>query len=237
MVLVKGGPFRWGAARINFSATAPDGSDQPIRAAIYSLERLEEHAHSLAAEHRLSRDSRRGPGLSRRLSDNARALLRAYRSIIAAVKDDRAITPAAEWLADNFYVAEEQLRQIQEDLPSGFYRRLPKLEAGFLAGYPRVFSLAWAFVAHTDSRFDPEALTHFVRAYQRTQPLTIGELWALPITLRVVLVENLRRLTERVVAAREERERADALADGLLGLSNSGSGGRGPKSQIGRAHV
>ncbi len=216
--------------RINFSVTAPDGSDQPIRAAIYSLERLEEHARSLAAEHRISRDSRRGPGLSRRLKDNARALLRGYQSIIAGVKEDGAITPAAEWLADNFYVAEEQLRQIQEDLPSGFYRRLPKLEAGFLAGYPRVFSLAWAFVAHTDSRFDPEALEHFVRAYQHTQPLIIGELWALPITLRVVLVENLRRLTERVVAAREERERADALADGLLGLSNSGSGIRGPES-------
>jgi cyclic beta-1,2-glucan synthetase len=230
MGIVRNSAFRRGVARINFSVTAPDGSDLPIRAAIYSLERLEEHACSLAAEHRLSRDSRRGPGLARRLKDNARALLRAYQSIIAAVKDDRAITPAAEWLADNFYVAEEQLRQIQEDLPSGFYRRLPKLEAGFLAGYPRVFSLAWAFVAHTDSRFDPEALEHFVRAYQRTQPLIIGELWALPITLRVVLVENLRRLTERVVAAREERERADALADGLLGLSNSGSGVRGPES-------
>ena len=62
--------------------------------------------------------------------------------------------------------------------PRGFYRELPKLAEGPLAGYPRVYGIAWAFVAHTDSRFDPETLRRFVRAYQRVQPLTIGELWA-----------------------------------------------------------
>jgi cyclic beta-1,2-glucan synthetase len=227
MGIIKAGIFRRGVMPIGFSGAAPDGSDQPIRSAIYSLERLEEHARSLAAEHRLARDPRRGHGISRRLQDNARALAQAYRSIIAAKRDDPTITPAAEWLADNFYAAEEQLRQIQEDLPAAFYRRLPKLEAGFLAGYPRVFSLAWAFVAHTDSRFDPEALEHFVRAYQRTQPLIIGELWALPITLRVVLVENLRRLAQQVVAARAERARANTLADGLLALNTVGQNSAG----------
>src|SRR5262249_8111041 len=102
-------------------------------------------------------------------------------------------------------------------------RELPKLAAGHLAGYPRVLGLAWAFVAHTDSRFDPEALRRFVRAYQRVQPLLIGELWAIAITLRIVLVENLRRLSERIVTGRADRQRADELADGLLGI-----GGRTP---------
>ena len=85
-------------------------------------------------------------------------------------------------------------------------------------GYPRVFGLAWAFVAHTDSRFEPETLRRFVRAYQRVQPLTIGELWAVAITLRIVLVENLRRLAERIVHGRAARQEADTLADSLLGL-------------------
>ncbi len=94
---------------------------------------------------------------------------------------------------------EEQLREIRDDLPPGFYRKLPKLPQGHLEGYPRVFGVAWAYVAHTDSRFDPEVLRSFVSAYQRVQPLTIGELWAVAITLRVVLVENLRRIAERLV--------------------------------------
>ena len=101
--------------------------------------------------------------------------------------------------------------------PPGFYRKLPKLASGHLEGYPRVFGVAWAFVAHTDSRFEPELLRRFVNAYQRLQPLTSGELWAVAITLRVVLVENLRRLAEIMVRSRRAREEADLLADSLLG--------------------
>ena len=82
-----------------------------------------------------------------------------------------------------------------------------------------MFGVAWAFVAHTDSRFDPEMLRRFVRAYQRVQPLTIGELWAVAITLRIVLVENLRRAAKRIVSSRAARQEADALADRLLGVN------------------
>ena len=73
-------------------------------------------------------------------------------------------------------------------LAPALQRLLPKLADGPLEEYPRVFGLAWAYVAHTDSRFDPQTLGRFVRAYQRVQPLTIGELWAVAITLRIVLV-------------------------------------------------
>ena len=152
-------------------------------------------------------------------------LLEAYRATAKAIREERAITPAAEWLIDNFYVAQEQIRQIREDLPRGFYRGLPKLAEGPLKGYPRVFGVAWAFVAHTDSRFEPEMLCRFVQAYQRVQPLTIGELWAVAITLRIVLVENLRRAAERLVNERAARQAADALADRLLG-----AGGREARS-------
>ena len=97
-------------------------------------------------------------------------LLQSYRVLAQEIREERAVTPAAEWLVDNFYIVDEQLRDIRDHLPSGFYRELPKLADGHLAGYPRVLGLAWAFVAHTDSRFDPEVLRRFVRAYQVVQP-------------------------------------------------------------------
>jgi cyclic beta-1,2-glucan synthetase len=153
--------------------------------------------------------------------DNGRVLLESYRATAQAIREERAITPASEWLVDNYHIVDEQLREIHDDLPSGYYRELPKLAEGHLRGYPRVYGLAWAFVAHTDSRFDPEMLRRFVRAYQRVQPLTIGELWAVAITLRVVLVENLRRLAERIVDERAARQEADAVVDRLLGLGGS----------------
>ncbi len=191
----------------------------PIRAELFSAERLEEFAGALAAEQPIRSGKRRGRPLLRRLSENARVLLASHRVIEQASREAHAISPAAEWLLNNFHVVEEQIREIGEDLPPGFYRELPKLSSGPLAGYPRVYGLAWEYVAHTDSRIDLETLARFVRAYQRVQPLTIGELWALAISLRLVLVENLRRLAEGVAARGTARERADVIADAQLGTT------------------
>ncbi|HEY6065487.1 MAG TPA: glycosyl transferase, partial [Thermoanaerobaculia bacterium] len=115
------------------------------------------------------------------------------------------------------------LREIREDLPPRFYRELPKLVSGPLRGYPRVYALTAHFVAHTDSRFETETLRRYILAYQRSAPLTMGELWASAIFLRMVLVENLRRLGERIVQRRLAREEADGLADSLLGIVKGGS--------------
>jgi len=153
------------------------------------------------------------PPLRTRLDDNARVLLAAYRASAAELEAGRRVVPAAEWLLDNYHLVEKQVREVRTDLPPGYYRQLPKLSSGPLAGYPRVFGVAWAFVAHTDSRFDPEALTRFVRAYQTVQPLTIGELWAVAITLRIVLVENLRRSAVRIMSRRSAHE-AGCIAPG-----------------------
>lgn len=126
------------------------------------------------------------------------------------------ITPAAEWLLNDFHIVDEQVRDIKNDLPADFYRLLPKLSDGTLQGYPRVFGVAWALVAHTDSAFDLEKLTRFVDAYQSVQPLTIGELWVLAITLRTTLVENLPRLSEEIVEKLSASQLADWLADGIM---------------------
>lgn len=191
--------------------------ERPIREELFSVERLEEHARSLAAAQVLLPTPGRSDILARRLAQNEAVLIDAYHDVAAAVAAGAAITPAAEWLVDNFHVVEEQIRNIRSNLPRGYYRQLPKLAAGPFAGLPQVFAVAWAFVAHTDSRFDPEQLRRYIRAYQEVRPLTIGELWAAPITLRIVLVENLRRLADRVVASRAGRRDADNLADRLLG--------------------
>jgi cyclic beta-1,2-glucan glucanotransferase len=201
------------------SQAPPWDNEESIRAELFSIERLEQHAASLAAVQAVTARPTAGRSLADRLRDNESVLLEAYRAIANAAGEGRSITPAAEWLLDNYHLVEEQIREIRDDLPPGYYRQLPKLAAGPFAGYPRVFGVAWAFVAHTDSRFDPEMLRRFVRAYQRVQPLTIGELWAVAITLRIVLVENLRRGAKRIVTSRAARQEADTLADRLLGVN------------------
>ena len=214
---------RWSIGR------APDAlgdPGEPIVAELFSAERLEQHAESLAAAQTVTDEPGRGRPILPRLADNGHFLLEAYRTLAGSIRDERSITPAAEWLVDNFHIVEEQVREIRDDLPDTYYRELPKLADGPLAGYPRVIGLAWAYVAHTDSRFDPETLRRMVAAYQRVEPLTIGELWAIAISLRIVLVENLRRSTERIVLSLSARETADRLADRLLGLDGPGPGAR-----------
>ena len=205
---------------LGFSRKAsPWDSEQPIREELFSVERLESHAKSLAIAQTVAPHATRGLPLAGRLADNSVVLLSAYRSIVKAIDDGRAITPAGEWLIDNYHLVERQIREISTDLPPGYYRQLPKLVSGPFAGYPRVFGMAWAFVAHTDSCFDSDILVSYVKAYQEVQSLTIGELWAVSITLQIVLIENLRRLAQQITLSRTARHEADNLADRLLGVS------------------
>jgi cyclic beta-1,2-glucan synthetase len=199
---------------------SPWDNETPVREELFSVERLETHARSLAVAQIVAGKTTRGLPLSARLADNGAVLLSAYRSIVAAIDEGRAITPASEWLIDNYHLVERQVRQISTDLPPGYYRQLPKLVTGPFAGYPRVFGLAWAFVAHTDSCFDSDILAAYINAYQEVQPLTIGELWAVSMTLQIVLIENLRRLAQQITVSRTVRREADRLADRLLGFGS-----------------
>src|SRR6185295_4793147 len=199
---------------------ASGGADeQPVRAEIYSVERLEQYAQTLAAEHKTV--TRKGRAqLLPRLEDNGRKLEAAYRSLVDALREGRTISPAAEWLVDNFHIIEEQLREIRQDLPRSYYHELPKLAQGELADYPRIYSVALELIAHTDSRLDTQTLKRFIAAYQTVAPLSIGELWAVAITLRLALVENLRRLAITIARARAQRDESDKLADKLLDLAS-----------------
>ena len=195
---------------------APSDSGEPISAEIFSIERLELYAATLARAQEVAPTNSRAISLHARLRANSLVLNSAYQMLLAGIRGSHAVTPAAEWLVDNYYVVDEHIRAIRRDLPAGFYRQLPKLASGPLRGYPRVYGIAWAIVAHTDNRFELDTLYRFCRAYQRVQPLTIGELWAIAITLRVVLIDNLSRLAAGIVHRLTLRENADALADELI---------------------
>jgi cyclic beta-1,2-glucan synthetase len=190
----------------------PGGEESPIRFELFSNERLEQHAVSLAKAQKVS-TLKTGQRLLPRVHENAKVLFEAYKSVAKTVREQHAITPGAEWLLDNFHIIEEQISSIYVDLPESYYRQLPKLSEGYLAGYPRVYGIVWALIAHSDSRFTPELLILFVKAYQKTTSLTLGELWAIPITLRVLLVENLRRLAVIIMRSQTGRQLADDFVD------------------------
>jgi cyclic beta-1,2-glucan synthetase len=187
--------------------------EPPNRSEIFGPERFAQHGRSLGVTHRAEVLSSSAPAFFPRLEDNIRTLREAQHYIGAQASTGYQVSPAAEWLLDNFHLIEAQLKEIHDGLPRRYFRDLPVLIDEPLAGLPRVYGVAWAFVAHTDGAFDEDLLTRFLTAYQQTRELTLGELWALPTTLRVVLVENLRRLAERLATNKASREVANLVCD------------------------
>ena len=126
------------------------------------------------------------------------------------------MSPADESLLDNFYLIEEQIRTARRHLPKNYSKELPRLRTGPSMGFPRVYDIALELISHVDGRISAESLTSIVAAYQTVTPLTLGELWAIPIMLRLALIENLRRVVARMTAARRHRDEANAWADQMI---------------------
>ena len=212
--------------RENGLAKNYSGDEPPLRSELFSADQMKLHGKTLAASHQLNP----GPARERlltRLADNE-AILIGVRSLLTdAVQASRRITPAGEWLLDNFYLIEEQIRTAKRHLPKGYSQELPSLLSGVSAGLPRVYDIALETISHGDGRVDPESLTSFVAAYQTVTALKLGELWAIPIMLRLALIENLRRVGTRVAADRIDRSRADSWADQMTEVAE-----KDPKSLI-----
>lgn len=191
--------------------------EQPLRAELFSIDQLERHAQAIAVSHRIA------PGwasdkLLPRLDDNQRVLNDTYDLVTAAADQNRRIEPAAEWLLDNFYLVEEQIRAIRRLLPPSYSRELPRLESGPGASFPRAYGIVLELIAHVDGRVDAVSLNGFVASYQAVVPLKLGELWALPLMLRLALIENLRRVAVRIASARRDRDLAGDWAEKMVAV-------------------
>ena len=143
----------------------------------------------------------------------------AYRALAEAGRAGEPLTPAAEWLLDNVHVVRDQLRTAEDVLPKAYYRVLPKLTAGPHQGLPRVYELAETLADLTDNAADPERLEAFVRGFQEVELLTLAELWAVPIVLRIVLARRVSALAGLVYGAFRDRNAAVEWAAKIMALT------------------
>ncbi|SQI43739.1 Uncharacterised protein [Serratia plymuthica] len=172
---------------------------------------MERYGQRLARSHKLA--TRKTPYfLLKRLDENERILADSCHQLSNGKKSS--MTPAGEWLLDNYYLIEEQIRVVRHHLPKTFGRGLPQLAAPY--NCPRIYDVAAEAIAHGDGRWDAESLTRYIAAYQKEVNLTMGELWALPGMLRLALIENLRRVSVEVAQAQSERNLADSWVTKML---------------------
>ena len=189
--------------------------EKPIRGELFSIEQLERHAKALSAFHELA--SGRAPDkLISRFNENEHILATTYELVTEALERKRRIAPAAEWLLDNYYLVEEQIRTTRRHLPPSYSRELPRLANGPAATYPRVYAIALELISHADGHVDSVSLNSFIASYQSITPIKLGELWAVPIMLRLALIENLRRVAARMASTQRDRDSAAGWAGRMV---------------------
>ena len=209
----------WESTRAAFERPRPASEEEPLRGELFSADQMAQHGKRLAALH-VSGAAALPDRLLARLASNERVLVHFGKRLAAVHDAERRFTPAAEWLLDNFYLIEEEIRTARRHLPRGYSRELPQLTLdpvnGVGAGLPRVYDLALHAISHGDGQVGRGTLSRFVAAYQSVQPLLLGELWACPIMLRLALIENLRRVAARVAIAHVERGTAGRWAVAMI---------------------
>lgn len=192
----------------------------PLRSELFTREQMEAHAQYLASHHKLSYD-KQTEQLLKRLSENEEVLVKVTELLLEAVKEKKRISPAGEWLLDNFYLIEEQILTGKKYLPKGYSKGLPRLTNKNSFGLPRVYDIALEIISHSDGHVDISSLSNFIAAYQKISSLTIGELWAVPIVLRLALLENLSRVAAKIAIDRIDENLADFWADKMISAAEN----------------
>lgn len=198
----------------NIQSKKPE-SEEPFRSSLLSSEQLDKFGKVIARSHKLLKKNN-SDRLLKRLDDNEKTLLEVRNLLVDSIKSVKNITPAGEWLLDNFYLIEEQIVIARKHLPKGYSEGLPYLAEGGSVGMPRVYDIVLSIISHSDGRVDIRSLSSFIASYQSVTLLTIGELWAIPIMLRLAVIENLRRVSVKIALDMVDRNLAGYWVDRML---------------------
>jgi len=194
---------------------------EPFRGEVLSKELLALRAEELARKYSSVSNRYKAVHLKARFKDNWKALNSAYFTFSELSRNKGYVAAGADWLLDNFHVIDEQAREIRRDLPASYYKALPRLNATDWRGFPRAYRIACDYLKHTDSMVLSDALTEHLTAFQNVTILEIKELWAIPIMLRLAVVENLRRLSHSVLKITSSRQNAALIFESIKQTSDN----------------
>ena len=201
---------------MNQHLSMPEKDFHPYELEYLSGSQLRDLGRELAGLAQVDGDIFTGTDLRARQVKNKREIEAIYRDLLKAAELREILTPAAEWLLDNFFLIEETMQQVQRDLPKRFYRQLPMVDTKVEAKVPRMTALACLYLQHSHCEVTATRLSAMIDGYQQRMPCRIGELWAVPSLLRFLLVEEVKALAVQIQARRVWRARANRVADEVL---------------------
>lgn len=184
-------------------------------------DQVEEHVKKMAVEHWVSDKKNIAGWPVPRMNDNYNCIFSVYTQLNEDIRNKHDVSSSAEWILDNFYMIEEQVKQLRCDLTKKSYSRLPVLKYGSLKGHSRIFALVTELSALSDGQIDEIKLVHCLKAYQEHNKIYDREIWALPVVIKLALLENIRNICEKINDTQIQWNKADELIDKLT--ANNGS--------------
>ncbi|MDR3629118.1 MAG: glucoamylase family protein [Desulfocapsaceae bacterium] len=188
-----------------------------------SPKQIQEHAKRHAGEQQVDQIPHRTTELLKRLKQSRMWVRQVCADLTAASRLEQKATPAADWILDNEYILEGNIRDVLLNLPLRFYQQLPILASEPYRGMPCIYGLAKNLVSHLELHLDRENVLDFIDAHQSVRTLSIGELWAIPQMLRIALIESIQSLAVTALADLRDRQLADFWANRLIAANRRDS--------------
>ena len=177
----------------------------------YNKQYLQEELRQLAKLQQVTLDAKPLKPIDDLLEESRVTLVETYRVLARAAKHNRELSSAAEWLIDNFYIVQEQMVQLKEDLPPSYYKKLPRLLQGEYRGYPRTYEIVQMLAAISDNIIDRDNTATAIRAYQEIDTLSLGEMWSVPLMNRLALVVRLADRSKQLLKGRQIQDEAEQI--------------------------
>ncbi len=179
-------------------------------------EQLEQYLEKLASDHILQNSSSKDTYPIPKLKENFHKIQEVYHLLNEHIKLGIPIHPAGEWLLDNFYIIEETVKTILQELPLKKYKQFLGISNGVDRGFARIYVLAHEIVNYSDSHIDSHQISSLLTSYQKKKTLSMDEIWNLGIFIQIALVQNIRNICEKIYFSQMQKYRVENILERLV---------------------
>lgn len=174
-------------------------------------EQLEKYIEKLAIEQTVIKNSHKSTYPINGLKEDFWYITKVYELLNENIKNNITIHPAGEWLLDNYYIIEENVRIILNELTLKKYIHLPGITNEKYKGFSRIYVFANEIVKYTNNQIDRKTVEGALKIYQKNKYITMEEIWILPIFLKISLIQNIKDVCEKIYVSQNQKMKAHKI--------------------------
>ena len=184
----------------------------------FSLDRvqLEQYLEKLASDHILQSTSSKETYPIPKLKENFSVIEEVYHLLNEHIKLKIPIHPAGEWILDNFYIIEEAVKTIKQDMTLKKYKQLLGISNGQDAGFARIYVLAHEIVNYTDNHIDQHNVSSLLSFYQKKKTLSMQEIWNIGTFMQIAIIQNIRDICDKIYFSQLQKYRAENILERIV---------------------